>query len=630
MRKTISTILMFLLAATPVLGATTLWNYFVDEQGIKMPTVEERTPMAERCGISHYRGTYEQNIEFLECLQRERSETISEPIGGPMFGSTYPVASGWHYLAGSGIGTSDTSITLRSLKTRDGREITMSNFGTIGYATIEPGSLDKFEIISFTGISQDPNSDEATLTGVSRGIDVLYPYNASSSLAKSHSGGSYLIFSDPPSLYAFYANRNNDESIWGDWTYSATNTPQYNVEPTLTNDLEFAYKGYVDSVATSGAPDALENTKGLVELATREELNSSSATGTSGAYLVAQVQHFSTSSSATTVVPVTGSDGKLSAGFIATSPDYTWTGNNTFSGNNIYSGTSTFTGNITSSGEVTFNSTTTFNSAVYGMKGIFGNGSDGDVTLNSSTTLTRDMFYNNLTVSNDVVLKTNNYRIFVRDTLTNNGIIDNSGADGTTGGATTTAAGNGSLRGGGYGGKTNDDNPSSGSGGAGGGVIFIAARIIDNANGIIRANGGDGGDSVACSGANAGGKPGESVSCGLGGDGGNGGAAGTSPLSGGTVTTASSTPTNLFVGFTGYDAGHNEAIGGGAGGGAGRRYNDNCNAGGGGGGGTIWLYYETATWGTEEANGGTGGTSVDGDNGEDGSAGSIYKVQILN
>jgi len=350
MRKTISTILMFLLAATPVLGATTLWNYFVDEQGIKMPTVEERTPMAERCGISHYRGTYEQNIEFLECLQRERSETISEPIGGPMFGSTYPVASGWHYLAGSGIGTSDTSITLRSLKTRDGREITMSNFGTIGYATIEPGSLDKFEIISFTGISQDPNSDEATLTGVSRGIDVLYPYNASSSLAKSHSGGSYLIFSDPPSLYAFYANRNNDESIWGDWTYSATNTPQYNVEPTLTNDLEFAYKGYVDSVATSGAPDALENTKGLVELATREELNSSSATGTSGAYLVAQVQHFSTSSSATTVVPVTGSDGKLDQGFIDLTEDFTFSGNVTTTGKFYATGTVTIaTSTITAS-----------------------------------------------------------------------------------------------------------------------------------------------------------------------------------------------------------------------------------------------------------------------------------------
>jgi hypothetical protein len=46
----------------------------------------------------------------------------------------------------------------------------------------------------------------------------------------------------------------------------------------------------------------------------------------------------------------------------------------------------------------------------------FGDGSDGDVTISSPTTLTSDMFYNNLTVNED--LNTGGYRIFVKGTLT--------------------------------------------------------------------------------------------------------------------------------------------------------------------------------------------------------------------
>jgi hypothetical protein len=47
----------------------------------------------------------------------------------------------------------------------------------------------------------------------------------------------------------------------------------------------------------------------------------------------------------------------------------------------------------------------------------FGDGSDGDVIISSNTSLTRDTFYNNLTINNGITLNPNGYRIFVKDTL---------------------------------------------------------------------------------------------------------------------------------------------------------------------------------------------------------------------
>lgn len=51
----------------------------------------------------------------------------------------------------------------------------------------------------------------------------------------------------------------------------------------------------------------------------------------------------------------------------------------------------------------------------------FGDGSDGDVTISGDTTLTTDMYYNNLTINTTKTLNTAGYRIFVKGTLTTNG-----------------------------------------------------------------------------------------------------------------------------------------------------------------------------------------------------------------
>ena len=109
-----------------------------------------------------------------------------------------------------------------------------------------------------------------------------------------------------------------------------------------------------------------------------------------------------------------------------------------------------------------------------GVNSLFGDGSDGDVTISRDTMLTRDMYYNNLTLERGVVLNPNGYRIFVRGTLSFElgSSIARNGNDGTetSGGqplAPGTIGGGGGI---GPAGKLGDVTNSLG--GAGGCVVY--------------------------------------------------------------------------------------------------------------------------------------------------------------
>lgn len=314
--------------------------------------------------------------------------------------------------------------------------------------------------------------------------------------------------------------------------------------------------------------------------------------------------------------------------------NYTWTGQHTFSSTTTFSGTSTFA--VDPQGAVA----------------VFGDGSDGDVTISSgTTTLTRDMYYRNLTINSGTAIVPNGYRIFVNKTLTNNGGISFNGNNGGNGG-------NGSAGSGGMGG-------SGGSSGAaatalnGGTVASTSAQVA-----CPSSNGGNGGNTQA-PGNNSGSVAGASggslsssigtnsnagVTGGIGGSGGAGGGGGAQAGgSGGYVTGGSAgtilSPTRKFSVFPNfvnfYDAtttntGNTYLIqytgspfvansGGGSGGGGGGGGNSHAGRGGGGGGGcggaggtagTIVIYSRTVVNnGHIRAIGGNGGNGGDGANG---------------
>lgn len=296
------------------------------------------------------------------------------------------------------------------------------------------------------------------------------------------------------------------------------------------------------------------------------------------------------------------------------------------------------------------------------LPGIFGDGSDGDVTISSDTTLTRDMFYNNLTVDAGFTLNTGGYRIFVKGTLTNNGTIGRPGNDGDD-----AAAGIGTALGGaglapkslGHSASGRDGRnqgyttfyAKSGGGGGGGGVVFIAARTIVN-NGTISVKGGNAGsgyvadpfgdnpggtgykDGLVANGVTEsfGGATGDSGTATTPGGAGAAGAGGTATPPAATEGGFRSIPQAVLLRLVTAT----DQLTGGAGGASGAvsesQATHDAAAGGssGGGGGFLVIICGTASWGTETADGGAkangathGGSATDGSDGE---AGTIIKI----
>jgi hypothetical protein len=190
------------------------------------------------------------------------------------------------YLKGSGVGTTDTSIDIKSMKFPVSEDtVTMADFGAMGYATLEPGTA-REENISFTGITQNGDGS-AQLTGVTRGLDFAAPYTTVSALRQTHAGGTELVISNSAPFYNELLAKDNDETITSVYTFTSTAIPVYDVDPAFSVDQEIITKKYADDLAIAGAPDSNTTTKGLNEMATTAESQAGTDTGTTTGPLVA-------------------------------------------------------------------------------------------------------------------------------------------------------------------------------------------------------------------------------------------------------------------------------------------------------------------------------------------------------
>lgn len=223
---------------------------------------------------------------------------------------------------------------------------------------------------------------------------------------------------------------------------------------------------------------------------------------------------------------------------------------------------------------------------------IFGDGSDGDVTISGNTTLSSDMYYDDLTINNGVTLTTANYRIFVKGTLTNNGTIENDGNAGSAGSGTSGGAGGAGLA---AGTLPATEDGKTGANAVGGGPAAGAA--------------GTAGDSVTVSVGQAGAAGGK----GGGNTGGLGGAAGSATP--GTTGLHSAYDAITLRDFGSASFERFTASAGSGSGGSGK--NDGTGTPGGGGGSGSpggWLFIAASRFvnnGTISANGGDGGDGAD-------------------
>lgn len=105
----------------------------------------------------------------------------------------------------------------------DGNALSMaSDFGTIGFGTLEPGNGSNEEQICFTGLVNNSNGT-VTLTGISN-VTFVYPYTQSSGLAKTHAGSTSFIISNTSGYYDQFPAKNDDSTVNGDWTFTGNVT----------------------------------------------------------------------------------------------------------------------------------------------------------------------------------------------------------------------------------------------------------------------------------------------------------------------------------------------------------------------------------------------------------------------
>lgn len=222
----------------------------------------------------------------------------------PSFGAINTVGGLGYFLYGSGIGSSDTTLTLTYFYIPVSKQkLSMTDFGTIGYITLEPGNATKQEFVSFTGVTQNGDGT-ATLTGLSRGLSPISPYTASSTLQKAHAGGTQAAISNPPQLYSLFGNKSNDETVTGNWTFTGQTTfSSFPISPTNSTS----------SYTTSGGN----------QFATPAQQAAGTATSTNGNLAplsLAAKNATSTfnSNTAANVVVVTKSGGKIDSSFVET------------------------------------------------------------------------------------------------------------------------------------------------------------------------------------------------------------------------------------------------------------------------------------------------------------------------
>lgn len=303
---------------------------------------------------------------------------------------------------------------------------------------------------------------------------------------------------------------------------------------------------------------------------------------------------------------------------------------------------------------------------------LFGTGIDGDVTISSgTTTLTNDMYYNNLTINGTGSINTAGYRIFVKNTLDitsaptnainrngNNG-VDGLGGPGVGGNAlpsaTIGASGNGTAGGGtsgvnlpgnqaaapstvsfgnggsggasGAGGFGNTGLNAGGAGRAGAVVsttLSMRRTSLDLLRGVVLLAGGAGGP---------GGGSGAGSSTNSGRGAGGGGSGGGVVFIGANIINRGASTAVGAISATGGIAGNAQLTTALADAGAG-------GGGGGGGGGWVYIYYNTLSGSTatnaidvSSGAGGAGGTqTASGTNcgGGGGSGGTAGRITLIN
>jgi len=265
------------LFATVGIAQASLWDFY-SEQGKTLPTVQDRLPDALRCQIQGYQGTASQNYELEKCLRSGavndevpffvKLREIKADVG--VFGAFNFVQVQDQYLSGSGITSSVTTITIETFDYPDGSNVVMADFGEVGYATLEPNTS-REENVSFTGLTQSADNT-ASLTGVSRGLIMKYPYTASTTQAFAHAGGTILRITNSAPFYNELVAKKNTNIIYGQLTVATTTGPITRLFFGDNNGAYFWYNSTTDQFGWASTTEEYQFGSGGTQFTTNETL----------------------------------------------------------------------------------------------------------------------------------------------------------------------------------------------------------------------------------------------------------------------------------------------------------------------------------------------------------------------
>lgn len=484
------------------------------------------------------------------------------------------------------IGSTDNSFTLTSGNDAQGNPLNSTNCSGAVYGFVIDEGTSIQEVV--TGVASG-----TSVTAVTRGIDVRLG-TATSSLAYAHRRGASVKITTSPWILVTNQILNGSGTFPNIISYDGSRV----TSSSFTSSTQIVDKAYADNLTFTGAPNGSLGQKGIYQEATKAQTATGTQSGSTGADLIVPNAYFNASSTATTTVVVTDTNGKIDPNFI----------NGT--------GTYNFAGSITVA-SATFTGTSTFNSIPLGITQYFGNGRDGSTTiaLNTTTTLTRDMYYSNLTVNGALV--TGGWRIFVSGNLSGSGVIETpaptngNNAVTTSGGAGTTANINGYFHNlGGQGGAPGITTTGSGNNGSLPTSTYTTS--LDN-NSCSSGGGGTGGG-----GSNAGGARSGTTATGT-----------INPFGMSafdTISILDPSSTSATTGITNYVIeGGQPGSGGGSGGSNGS--GENSGGGGGGAASTVPVFISANNWGGTftiwdvGANGGNGAAASGSNNAGGGGAG---------
>jgi hypothetical protein len=216
-------------------ASASLYSYYMSK-GQNLPSVASRTPIANKCGILSYTGSYEQNIALERCLKGESMLGVTLPTVVALFEDS---------LAQKLNSTATSTFTLVRGTDKQSRSLS----GRYGLIIDEGTSVEEFIIATCAG---------TTCTIVTRGLDVADGQTAVAGNQYEHRRGAVVKATDYPQLALMTRILNGQDST-GSSTFSigdgantdkyiildtgtTTNTPRIHYDAT-NNQLKFRRYG---------------------------------------------------------------------------------------------------------------------------------------------------------------------------------------------------------------------------------------------------------------------------------------------------------------------------------------------------------------------------------------------------